>query len=207
MGALEHGLSRYFSVADLAALRTAHVGIVGAGGLGSNVAMMLARSGIRNFVMADPDVVDASNLNRQSYFPEDVGISKVLSLSRYLTALEPAINFVAHELTVTRENAVSLFDVCPIVVEAVDNAETKVFLYELFAPEKELYVTASGVAGFGDDAMMIRRNPRPNVIAVGDFSRAVGTANPPLAPRVMQAAAMQADAVLAHILSVTRVGE
>ena len=75
-------------------------------------------------------------------------------------------------------------------------------LYEVFAPLKTLYVTASGMGGFGQqEAPMITRRIRHNVIAVGDFITTADDSNPPLAPRVMQAAAMQADAVLTHILS------
>lgn len=208
MGVLDRGLARYFPIAALGALRAAHVGIIGAGGLGSNVAMMLARSGVRQMTIADPDIVDASNLNRQAYFPGDVGTPKVRALAGHLTALEPAMRLTLHEAAVTRANASALFAECPLIVEAVDLAETKVLLYELFAQEKELYVTASGMAGFGRDAVMITRRPRANVVAVGDFVNAVDAAHPPLAPRVMQAAALQADAVLAHILSpVTEMGE
>lgn len=201
MGMLEKGLERYFSLAALGTLRAAHVGVIGAGGLGSNVAMMLARSGIRQMTIADPDIVDPSNLNRQTYYPEDVGMPKVQALARHLAALEPAMKLAAHQTAVTRDNAAALFAACPLVVEAVDLAETKALLYELFAAEKELYVTASGLAGFGRKAVMVCRKPRPNVAAVGDFVTSVDHATPPFAPRVMQAAAMQADAVLAHILT------
>ena len=203
MDMLGEGLGRYFSLAALSALRAAHVGVIGAGGLGSNVAMMLVRSGLRQLTIADPDRVDASNLNRQAYFPEDVGKPKIQALARHLAALEPAIRLVTHETAITRANARSLFAACPLIVEAVDLAETKVMLYELFAPEKDLYVTASGMGGCGKDkdTVMVCRRPRPNVAAVGDFNTAVGFGAPPLAPRVMQAAAMQADAVLDYILS------
>ncbi|MCC8193569.1 MAG: sulfur carrier protein ThiS adenylyltransferase ThiF, partial [Deltaproteobacteria bacterium] len=199
MTTLARGLGRYFSSAALDALRAARVGIIGAGGLGSNVAMLLARSGIRRMTIADPDIVDASNLNRQAYFPDDVGRPKVQALARALLTLEPAMRLAVHELAVTTANARTLFEDCPLIVEAVDRAETKAELYALFAPEKELYVTASGMAGFG--GCMVSRRPRPNVAAVGDFASAVDRCRPPLAPRVMQAAAMQADAVLEHILS------
>lgn len=202
MGILGEGLARYFSLTALEALQTASVGIIGAGGLGSNVAIMLARSGVRNMTLIDPDIVDASNLNRQAYFPADVGVPKVLALARHLTALEPAMRLAVHMLAVTGEKAKALLDGCPIVVEAVDQAETKVLLYELFAREKALYVTASGMGGTGGPPMTCRK-PRPNVAAVGDFTSAVDAARPPLAPRVMQAAALQADAVLEHILSST----
>ena len=203
MGVLETGLARYFSPAQLCILREVSVGISGAGGLGSNVAMMLVRSGIRSLTILDNDIVEASNLNRQAFFPGDVGKPKVQALSAHLLALEPVVRLVVHECTITRENAVTLFADCPIVVEAVDVAETKVMLYEVFAPIKDLYVTASGLAGYGGSGehMMTFMRPRCNVVAVGDFSTAVGDVNPPLAPRVMQAAGMQADAVLNFILS------
>lgn len=200
MDTLATGLARYFSPAQIAALKKVEVGIIGAGGLGSNVAMMLARSGFLRLTIADPDIVDASNLNRQCYWPNDVGEPKVLALSRRLLALEPGMRMVIHQLAVTSANALPLFGQCPIVVEAVDDADTKVMLYTVFSPVKDLYVTASGVSGTGRGPMASAR-PRSNVVAVGDFSLPADGGNPPLAPRVTQAAAMQADAVLAHVLS------
>lgn len=197
---LAAGLARYFSPVQLAALRAARVGIVGAGGLGSNVAMMLARSGFIHLTLVDPDIVDASNLNRQCYWPEDVGEAKVLALTRRLKALEPGMKVTVHQTAVTPANGRVLFADCPVMVEAVDGAETKAMLYGLFAPEKDLYVTASGMGGTGRCALRVMR-PRTNVVAVGDFAVPADGSNPPLAPRVTQAAAMQADAVLAHVLA------
>lgn len=203
MTTLASGLARHFSGDQLERLGAVRVGIVGAGGLGSNVAMMLVRSGVKKFVLADHDVVDASNLNRQAYLPSDVGVPKVLALSRHMRALEPGVEAAAHHAKVTRENAEELFAACPVIVEAVDDAAGKALLYEIFAASKECYVTASGLGGFGgrENTPMRVRRPRANVVAVGDFTVAADAANPPLAPRVMQAAAMQADAVLVHILS------
>ncbi|CAK7062822.1 MAG: hypothetical protein DELT_01497 [Desulfovibrio sp.] len=203
VSSLASGLARYFSAAQLAKLAAVHVGIIGAGGLGSNVAMMLVRSGVKRFTLADPDEVDASNLNRQAYLPSDVGTPKVLALSWHMQMLEPEVKPAMYQLPITRENALEVFAECSVIVEAVDDAATKAMLYEIFAASKELYVTASGMGGFGgaEHAPMTMRRPRPNVVAVGDFVTAVDEAHPPLAPRVMQAAALQADAVLSHILS------
>lgn len=200
MDTLAAGLSRYFSPAALSVLRTIRVGIIGAGGLGSNVAMMLARSGIRHLTIADSDTVEASNLNRQAYFPGDIGQPKVQALARYLRLLEPAMQLVLHETTITPQNALPLYSACPLVVEAVDKAATKQMLYQIFAPEKELYVTASGMAGTGASRAMQTRHPRSNVVAVGDFVSGVDARHAPFSPRVMQAAALEADAVLDHIL-------
>ena len=82
--ALHNGLARYLSPDQLEALRAARVGIAGAGGLGSNAALMLARSGVGNLVLVDDDVVDASNLTRQQYWPRHVGRPKVEALAELL---------------------------------------------------------------------------------------------------------------------------
>lgn len=203
MTTLASGLTRYFAPSQLERLGKAAVGIIGAGGLGSNVAVLLVRSGIRHLTIIDHDCVDVSNLNRQYFIPEDVGSPKVAALTRHLLRLEPALHVTARQSLVTRHNAITLCADCPIIVEAVDNADTKMMLYEMFTPLKELYVTASGLAGFGKDGEhpMRSRRLRPNVVAVGDFTTGVDKGHPPLAPRVVQAAAMQADAVLTHILS------
>lgn len=203
MTTLASGLTRYFSRDRLERLGTVVVGIIGAGGLGSNVAVMLVRSGVKRFVFADHDIVEASNLNRQAYLPADIGMPKVEALVRLLHMIEPEVRATVYQTKVTRENAGELFAPCPVIVEAVDEAPAKAMLYEAFAASKALYVTASGLGGFGEaeTAPMMVRRPRVNVVAVGDFTTAADAAHPPLAPRVMQAAAMQADAVLAHILS------
>jgi Dinucleotide-utilizing enzymes involved in molybdopterin and thiamine biosynthesis family 1 len=201
MTTLAHGLIRYFSAEQLARLGEVTVGIVGAGGLGSNIAVMLVRSGIKRLTIVDHDVVEASNLNRQAYLPTDVGTPKVLALSWHLQMLEPEVKVAAFQTEATRENAATLFAACPVMVEAVDGAATKAMLYEAFAASKELYVTASGMCGFGETEPMRILRPRENVVAVGDFTTGFDADHPPLAPRVMQAAAMQADAVLAHVLS------
>ncbi len=200
---LAGGLGRYFSAEQLARLSGAHVGIIGAGGLGSNVAMMLARSGVRRMTLVDFDRVEASNLNRQAYFPRDVGLSKVRALARHLQNLEPAMELRLHRKKVTKQNAASLLLGCNAVVEAVDGAETKAMLYAVFAPAACFYVTASGLGGLGgeeEQPMRVRRLGA-GTVCVGDFTRQVDKANPPFAPRVTQAAALQADAVLRHILT------
>ncbi|MDE5878442.1 MAG: ThiF family adenylyltransferase, partial [Desulfovibrio sp.] len=89
--ALREGLARYFTPEELAKLRAARVGIAGAGGLGSNAALMLARSGVEDFLLVDDDVVDASNLNRQQFWPRHVGRPKVEALGELLRELNPHI--------------------------------------------------------------------------------------------------------------------
>jgi len=87
-GTLKQGQRLPLPPEQLANLATARIGIAGVGGLGSNCAMMLARSGIGQLVLVDGDVVDESNLNRQHYFPRHLGQSKVLALSTQIQELD-----------------------------------------------------------------------------------------------------------------------
>ena len=127
---LRNGLERYLSPKELALLRSVPIGIAGLGGLGSNVCMMLARTGIENFFLLDFDRVDASNLNRQCYFPSDLGCYKVDALQRALLQLNPAIHLECCYDKITEDNVTSLFPNCPIWVEAFDSAIDKALFVE-----------------------------------------------------------------------------
>ncbi len=200
MSVLSAGLARYLSAEQRRRLADARVGIAGAGGLGSNVAFMLARSGVRRLTLVDQDVVDASNLNRQAFFPEDVGQPKVEALARHLLRLEPELELRLFHETLAPDNAAFRFAPCPIVVEALDGADAKAMLCAALVPAGHFFVCASGLAGWGGPAMSVKRLAK-NAVAVGDFVSAVSAEAPPMAPRVIQAAAMQADVVLEYILS------
>ncbi len=196
---LEQGLKRYFSEAQLARLTSVTVGVAGAGGLGSNCAMLLARSGVRRMVLADFDVVEPSNLNRQFYFPADVGKPKVEALAENLARINPNLSLtLAHE-RLDADGVAEIFKDCPIVVEALDKAEYKAILCNRLMQTSAFVVGASGIGGAGGPPMQKRRLGR--FICVGDFSTECDITTPPLAPRVMQAAALQADSVLELILS------
>ena len=200
MNALAEGLRRYLSAPSLARLGSARVGIAGAGGLGSNVAMLLVRSGIQNLVVVDHDRVDASNLNRQCYWPEDVGSFKVEALHRRLLTLEPSLICSTRAETVTPATACAIFAGCDAVVEALDEAESKASLCQALLAQTFFVVGASGIGGYGLPPLTVRR-VGASFVCVGDFQSAVGDSLPPLAPRVMQAAALQADAVITHLLA------
>lgn len=197
---LEQGLQRYLPAAFIERLASVRVGIAGAGGLGSNCAMLLARSGVKNFTIADFDVVEASNLNRQFYFPEDVGQPKVEALGRNLRHIEPGLDLRLLNLRLSEDELTGHFADCPVVVEALDNAEYKAVLCNQLLNSGFFVVSASGMGGFGGPAMQ-KRCFGDRLVCVGDFTTQVSASNPPLAPRVMQAAALQADAVLEFILS------
>ncbi len=124
-------------------------GIAGAGGVGSNVAMLLVRAGASSLVLVDFDTVEASNLNRQFYFADQTGKPKVEALSANLVRINPELKIETHELRLTPSNACSVFDGCDILVEAVDDSATKVFLIEEWStgfPDSRV-VACSGIAG------------------------------------------------------------
>lgn len=200
MSLLSESLERWFSAGQLARLAAARVGIAGAGGLGSNVAMALARSGVRAFVVADGDLVEPSNLNRQAYWPEDVGKPKVLALEERLRALEPELNYEGRREWLTDANACAVFRGCDVVVEALDGAAFKADLCALLLEAGFFVVGASGLAGYGLPPLGVRRIG-DRFVCVGDFTTAASDDSPTLAPRVIQAAALQADAVLSFIIT------
>ena len=201
--ALEQGLRSHLTPEQLSRLAAVRVGFAGIGGLGSNCAMMLARSGLKQLLLVDEDVVDASNLNRQHYFPRHLGQSKVLALSEQVRELGD-LHIDARPLRLDARNLPAILALAPIWVEALDELATKRLFVEEALRAGVFCVSASGLAGWGGPPMrrhvLTDKDGSPRLILVGDFTSAVSELLPPLAPRVMQAAAMQADAVLEYIL-------
>jgi len=188
--------SRFFAPRQLARIERTRIGIAGAGGLGSNCAVALARCGFRFFTVADFDVVEASNLNRQTYGVAHIGRPKVYCLAEILAAINPAVSVDARRVRVDAGNAAALFASCDVVVEAFDLPECKAMLTELFIAGGKLFVCASGVAGFGDSDRIRVRRVRENAYVVGDATTDVNQGARPFAPGVMIAAAKQADVVV-----------
>ena len=201
MNAFERGLGRYLDEGFIAFLRTVRVGIIGAGGLGSNCAMHLVRSGFSDLVLADPDTVEPSNLNRQHFTLAQVGRPKVLALRDNLLAVNPDARIMAHVRAVDAGNMAEIFGSCRAVVEAVDDARTKKLIIETLLPTGRLVVGASGLGGAGVAERMRVSRPLPNLVLVGDLTTPCDAATPPLSPGVGMAAAMQADVVLRHFLT------
>ena len=179
---LRQGLTRYLSPARLEALRAARVGVAGAGGLGSNAVLMLARSGVEHFLLIDDDVVDASNLNRQQFWPRHLGRPKVEVLAELVRELNPDARV----------------ETCPLWLEALDGAADKRLLVERAMLSGRRIASASGMGGFGGKPM--QKRVLGNLVLVGDFETDI-LEYPPLAPRVTEAAALLADAMLGFILT------
>ena len=202
MNAFEEGLTRYLDAGFLAFARRVRIGIIGAGGLGSNCAAHLIRSGFADLVLADADTVEPSNLNRQYFTLAQVGIPKALALRENLLAINPAARIEAHHLHVDALNMPGLFDACDAVVEAVDDPRTKKLIIETLAQKKRLLVGASGLGGFGRAGEMRARSLGPRLVIVGDHFTPCAASTPPLSPGVGMAAAMQADVILNHFFTI-----
>ena len=202
MNAFEKGLERYLDAGFLAFARRIRIGIIGAGGLGSNCAAHLVRSGFARLVLADADTVEPSNLNRQHFTLAQIGSPKVLALRENLLAINPAARIEAHHLHVDGRNMPELFGTCDAVVEAVDDPRAKKLVIETMASTGRLVVGASGLGGVGRAGEMRVRTLRPGLVIVGDLVTPCGADAPPLSPGVGMAAAMQADVILNHFLTI-----
>jgi sulfur carrier protein ThiS adenylyltransferase len=173
------------------------VGIAGAGGLGSTVAVSLARAGVGRLVIADFDQVEPSNLNRQQYFVEQVGQPKVEALRDTLIRINPFSVYEIHRVRITRSNAAKIFQSVDILVEAFDKAEAKEMLIESHLsrfPGRPI-VAASGLAGYGKNRKLHTRR-LGSLWICGDEESQCPKGISPMAPRVALVANMQANLVV-----------
>ena len=158
--AMQEALHKGLTAEQSQRLQEAKVAIVGLGGLGSNVAMWLARLGVGQLLLYDFDKVELSNLNRQYYFLEDVGHYKATALLRHLQAVNPYGNYQSRVVRLTEDNLAELVSEAHIVCEALDSPETKALLVNGVLenhPDKYLFA-ASGLAGFAiSSTMQVRR--------------------------------------------------
>jgi len=183
-------------------LKNKTVGIAGAGGLGSNCAIALARVGVGNLIIADCDIIDESNLNRQYYFLDQVGQKKTIALKENIHKIEPRVNIIVHDIKLNSSNITEIFKECDVIVEAFDLAEMKQMIIETVTakmPEKPL-VIGLGLAGWGENNS-IKTKKTNNLYICGDGKSEVSESNPPLAPRVGIVANMQANQVLELLLT------
>ena len=202
--ALHEGLKTHFSPEQIKQLASVRVGIAGAGGLGSNVAVHLVRTGIRRLVVADFDQVAPSNLNRQFYFADQVGLKKVTALEANLRRIDPDVDLQMVDCRLDADNVGRIFDRCAIVVEALDRARDKKMMAECFLAAPCVLVSASGIGGWGGSDRIRTRRIGSRCVLVGDEASEVSAAVPPTAAIVCLAAAKQADAVVEAILTDSR---
>lgn len=185
-----------------ARVKRAHVGIAGCGGLGSAVAVALARTGVGHLTLVDFDVVEPSNLNRQQFFVDQIGALKTEALRENLARINPYVRVDAVTRRLDETNVVETFAGCDVVAECFDAPTAKRMLAVSLRrrrPELPL-VTVSGIAGVGpSDGIGIRRVLQ-GAYLVGDTRTAASPGCGLLAPRVGVAAGHQANLVLRLIL-------
>lgn len=183
-------------------LKGATVGIAGAGGLGSAVAVALARVGVGRLIIADFDVVEPSNLNRQQYFTDQIGLPKVEALADNLQRINPYVAVEPHPVLLDPSNIPVIFKPCSIVVEAFDRADMKAMLVDTVLgqmPQATL-VAASGLAGYGPNNAITTRKVASRLYLSGDGTSEAQPGSGLMAPRVAIAAGHQANQVIRIIL-------
>lgn len=174
------------------------VAICGLGGLGSNIAIALARAGIGKLVLIDFDRVDITNLHRQQYKASQVGMYKTEAIRENLKEINPYLETEIHTVCVKEENAKELLKECDIICEAFDDAECKAMLTNLVLeemPDKYL-VAASGMAGIGSANSIHTRKVTKRFYLCGDEISDVKDGIGLVSSRVMLCAAHQAHTVL-----------
>ena len=180
------------------AFSSATVAICGLGGLGSNIAIALARSGVGKLILIDFDRVDITNLHRQQYEADQIGMYKTVALAENLKEIAPYISLEIHTERITEDNAVTLLQDADIICEAFDNAEAKAMLTDIVLselPDKYL-VAASGMAGMGTTNSIKTRKITSRFYLSGDETSDVSDGIGLVAPRVALCAAHQAHTVL-----------
>ena len=191
----------YLTDAERTVLEGARIGIAGAGGLGSNCAMHLVRAGVKHLTIADFDVVNASNLNRQFFFRDQLGMKKVDALKANLLRIDPEADIRAVDMRLDASSVREVFADSSIVVEAFDAVAAKAMILGAFVGTGRKLVTASGLAGWGRSNAIRARRLGADVVAIGDGETSVGAGAAPVSPRVGIAAAMEANAVVSILLN------
>lgn len=183
-------------------LKEKSVGIAGCGGLGSNCAVALARVGVGKLIICDFDILTETNLNRQYFFYDQLGLKKATALKENINRINPEVTVEAHDIKLNADNIIEIFSDCDVIVEAFDRADMKKMILETVLcqmPDKPL-VSGNGLSGWGN-SNSIHMERTGNLYICGDGISEATDDNPPLAPRVGIAANMQANTVLEILLS------
>ena len=182
--------------------KRAKIGIAGAGGLGSNIAISLARLGIGNIKIVDFDVVEPSNLNRQQYYIKDIGEFKVNALKRNLEEINPFINVQAIIKKLDKDNIAEIFAEEDIIIEAFDNPEYKAEISTkvLNTMRDKILIASSGMAGYYPSNEIRTRKINERFYICGDGESEAKEGFGLMAPRVAICANHMANCALRLIL-------
>ena len=190
-----------------AALAGGCVGVAGLGGLGSNIALSLARTGVAKLVLADFDVVEPSNLNRQQYFVRHIGMKKTDALKELIAEVNPFVEVVTHDVTLTAANVAEIFAPCSIICEAFDNVAGKAMMVnEAGASLRDKKIVgASGMAGHFSSNLIKTVKFARNVYLCGDLQNAAGVGQGLMAARVAICANHEANLAIRLLMGLEEV--
>lgn len=180
----------------------ASVAVCGLGGLGSNVAIHLARCGVGRLHLLDFDRVDLPNINRQQYRLDQIGIPKTEALKDELREFAPYIDIVTDQVKLTSENIPELLKGEHYIVEAFDRADQKAMLCNSVLEELPgaVLIAGSGMAGYGNSNDIETRRISSRFYVCGDGETGLEQAGTLFSPRVAICAAHQANLVIQLIM-------
>jgi len=185
-------------------IKEGKVAIAGLGGLGSNIAVMLARIGVGQLLLVDFDIVEPSNLNRQSYYISHLGMPKTVALNKQIKEINPFIKIETQNVKVTEGNIPKLFNGYDIICEAFDRPEAKSMLVNgalNLLPDIKI-VSASGMAGYESSNLIKTVRPMKRLYVCGDMENGAEIGKGLMAPRVQICAGHQANMVLRLLLGI-----
>ncbi len=178
------------------------VAIAGLGGLGSNIAVMLARIGVGHLFLVDFDIVEPSNLNRQSYYVRHLGMPKTTALKEQLEEINPFITVETRIAKISEENVKELFEGYDVICEAFDKPDAKAMLVNTALeqlPDCKI-VSGSGMAGYDSSNLIQTRRPMKQLYVCGDLENEAKVGRGLMAPRVQICAGHQANMILRLLL-------
>jgi sulfur carrier protein ThiS adenylyltransferase len=183
-------------------VQKASVGIMGLGGLGTVVAGALARVGVGKLILADFDVVEPSNLNRQQYSISQIGMLKTKALKENLLQMNPYLGLETVDDPLTEESIPVVFKSVDVLAECFDDPEMKAAALSavLINMPGIGYVGSSGLAGYGENNSIQTQKIRGNFYIIGDGTSTAGPGQGLMAPRVGIAAHHQANQILRILL-------
>lgn len=174
------------------------IAITGLGGLGSNISIILAKSGIPSITIADFDTVEPSNLNRQHYFVDNLGMFKTDALKSQLLKINPHMQVTTINDKITEDNIISYFGNYNIVCEAFDNPVYKAILINTIlenCPNTKI-VSGNGMAGYQSANLIKVHHKFKNLYICGDLQSEANFGNGLMSPRVSVCAGLQAQTIL-----------
>ena len=184
-------------------IKNAVIGIAGLGGLGSNVAVALARLGAGKLIIADFDIVEEGNLTRQQYFIDQIGQPKVNATVENLGRINPDTQIETHRVRLTPQNIPQIFAEADVIAECFDLPDQKQMLVEtvLTKMQTPAIVSVSGLAGYGNSNAIKTTRISKRLTLVGDGISAAKPGTRLTAPRVGVAAYHQANAIAELVIN------